>query len=525
MAHSIRSRRTAIAAGVLSVALVAPFAPGVGEVVLPAAVAQTADDFNETYETENFEGARKGVAVQGLTLDDGTTVAPTTDTIFNWHFRNDGGTLIAIPPTSTTVTFKDGQTLTIPIRVTPSGGKAYTANLKLKIVDSWTDQIEGFDTRHDVDFTASKSQNVEGTKVPADATVAKDGIGNVGWSVSNEGGVVRVTAPANFTGVSDVDIPVTISKGGTPEKRTLKLAATGPEKPSIGNTLVNGIGSILGQVVGNLKLPPLVDAKVDVHDNPISVTDNIKDIGNDAKVEVSAPVSIPVDIHDNVKDNVKDNFRDNEANATADVEIRDNFRDNVRDNTAEANATAHVEVKDNVRDNEARADVSAPVSVPVNVPVEIPVNIPVDGKVDVRDNGINLPGSSRGGAAEAGEGALAGSAALNDPRCVAGAVGGSIPLLLAIPVALASAVAVPGLEPVRAALYNAARGAAPSLGMTPEQLMGAIGGVAGVVGVVSALAGLLSCITAVEQAVEDKVNTPGTETKPAAEPAPAEPAA
>ena len=214
MASSIRNRRTAIAAGVLSVALVAPFAPGVSDVVVPVAVAAPA----------------------------------------------------------------------------------------------WEGELVGFDARHTVEIAPGGSANVPDVKVPAGAEVSKKGIGQAGWSVKNDAGTLRLTAPGILNRDTDVDIPVTIKVGRESVERTLKIAADVPEKAPGGLTgLVGTIANAIGGALGNLKLPPLVDAKVDIHDNPLNVTDFFKENGKDNAVNVtaavSAPVSVPVEVHDIGKDN------------------------------------------------------------------------------------------------------------------------------------------------------------------------------------------------------------------------------
>lgn len=121
MAKSVRSRRVPLAAGALSVALLAPIVAVPEAPLLPAAAAQTADAFNTRYTTANFWNVQEAV-VQGLTLDPGTTVVPTTNTIFNWNFRNDNGQLVLIRPKSNTA-YKSGSQ-DIRVKVTPAGGKA-----------------------------------------------------------------------------------------------------------------------------------------------------------------------------------------------------------------------------------------------------------------------------------------------------------------------------------------------------------------------------------------------------------------
>lgn len=97
MAYSLRSHRASIAAGVLALALVAPAVTVVDSPFVAVAQAQTADAFNNRYQTENFWDQDEA-KVTGLELDPGTTIAATTKTIFNWRFRNDGGTLVLIRP-------------------------------------------------------------------------------------------------------------------------------------------------------------------------------------------------------------------------------------------------------------------------------------------------------------------------------------------------------------------------------------------------------------------------------------------
>lgn len=57
-----------------------------------------------------------------MQLQPGDTVAATTDTVFNWKFRNDGGTLTLIRPQSP-LAFGAGDK-DIRVRVTPADGEA-----------------------------------------------------------------------------------------------------------------------------------------------------------------------------------------------------------------------------------------------------------------------------------------------------------------------------------------------------------------------------------------------------------------
>ena len=527
MAFSLRSHRISIAAGALSLALIAPVTtvvPGVSHHVLPVAnAATTADTFTDRYTTDNFWGKNEAV-VQGITLEAGDKIEPTTKTIFNWTFRNDNGTLYVVRPHSAAA-FKTGE-VDIPVKVTPAGEKTFNTTLKLNVVDkgddSWVPELPDFNARQAVDFTANSSQNVDALSVPTDAAVAKDGLAPLSWGVKNENGVIRVTAPGTWAGENpeDIDIPVTISKGGVTEKRTVRLTATPPKTAKAANDagaalgiLGNLLGPVLGSLIGGatgggtgggggLKLGPLVE----IHDNPVHVEikDNVRD--NAANATATAEV----------KDNIRDNVRDNAANATATVEVKDNIRDNVRDNSATATADVHDNVKDNVkenvkenvkdnvkdnvRDNTASAEVSAPVSVPVNVPVD------VNGTVDVLPNGLGGSSKSGNDGAAANGGATGSngssgssstsqpnSGGFEDPRCIASLVGIGLPLVALVPVLLANVFRIPGFEGIQDAL-KAAAASGPSLNISEEQLAAGVGGFAGALALAAIVGAATTCV-------------------------------
>ena len=71
--------------------------------------------------------------VQGLTLEPGDTVTATTNTIFNWTFRNAGCTLVVTRPQSS-LSFKTGAQ-DIPVKVTKADGSTFTTTLQLTVVD------------------------------------------------------------------------------------------------------------------------------------------------------------------------------------------------------------------------------------------------------------------------------------------------------------------------------------------------------------------------------------------------------
>ena len=201
MAKSIRSRRISVAAGALSLALVAPVvaAPETASVsFLPAAAAQTVDDFSQRYTTDNFWDTKEAV-VEGLVLEPGTTVAPTTNTIFNWKFRNDSGQLVLIRPQSST-SFRTGN-VDIPVKVTPQGGKAFNTTLRVNVVDSQpTDPAEPevapagvdkqkFDDRYDTaNFWNKKEVAVEGLQLDPGTRVAPTTDTIFNWKFRNDNG-------------------------------------------------------------------------------------------------------------------------------------------------------------------------------------------------------------------------------------------------------------------------------------------------------------------------------------------------
>ncbi|MFC5088222.1 hypothetical protein [Corynebacterium aquatimens] len=259
MSEKIRNRRTVIAAGVLSLALVAPATnvPVIQDLALPVAYAATdASIFGERYKTDNFWDKNEAKII-GLTLDAGDKVEPTTSTIFNWNVRNDNGELVLIRPKSNTA-YKKGD-VDIPVKVTPAGGASFNTTLKVTVIDeadtTWVKDLPDFKTRQSVDFSNGLIQDIPGLTVPDDATVEKDGIAHLGWKVVNNNGVLRVEAPATFSGSvpENKDINIKITKNGHTEPVTLLLKATPPEKSAAGGTAGTVGGAllpILGGIIG-----------------------------------------------------------------------------------------------------------------------------------------------------------------------------------------------------------------------------------------------------------------------------------
>ncbi|WP_175935793.1 hypothetical protein [Corynebacterium sp. Marseille-P4321] len=224
MANTVRSRRISIAAGALSLALVAPLIAAPTSPFAVTAAAQTADTFNTHYTTNNFWGENEAL-VQGLTLEPGTKVEPTTNTIFNWRFRNDGGSLVLIRPQSAAA-FKTGE-VEIPVKVTPQGGTTFNTTLKVTVVDEEPPlseeeqtQKDQFANRYDTEnFWNKQSAAVEGLKLsPGDKIAATGGLPINRWGVSvDDQGNVTVTRPNSGyrTGKNEIDVTVTTASGRT----------------------------------------------------------------------------------------------------------------------------------------------------------------------------------------------------------------------------------------------------------------------------------------------------------------------
>lgn len=267
MAKSVRSRRTVIAAGALSLALVAPFVSPVQAQETttttsdaePAPAEQpstsegtTAATFEQRFDTANFWNADEAV-VEGLQLQPGDTVAPRANTIFNWGFNNNDGTLTLIRPKSTAA-FSAGKK-DIPVRVTTAAGETFDTTLRVNIIDErpgaeWEKQL---DSRYSLDFGKSTSaQSVEGITLPEGVTVSKNGAAlPTGWSVSNDGTTIRVTPPTTFK-EGDFDLPIQVNDGTDTFKATLRIAAKNPSKTpaETAGTVASILGPILGSLIG-----------------------------------------------------------------------------------------------------------------------------------------------------------------------------------------------------------------------------------------------------------------------------------
>ena len=267
MAKSVRSRRTVIAAGALSLALVAPFVSPVQaqETTTPTSDAEpapaeqpstsegtTAATFEQRFDTANFWNADEAV-VEGLQLQPGDTVAPRANTIFNWGFNNNDGTLTLIRPKSTAA-FGAGKK-DIPVRVTTAAGETFDTTLRVNIIDErpgaeWENQLT---SRYPMDFGKSTSaQSVEGITLPEGVSVSKSGAAlPTGWSVSNDGTTIRVTPPTTFK-EGDFDLPIEVNDGTDKFEANLKIAAKNPSKTpaETAGTVASILGPLLGSLIG-----------------------------------------------------------------------------------------------------------------------------------------------------------------------------------------------------------------------------------------------------------------------------------
>ena len=217
----------------------------------------TANAFNGRFNTANFWNKKEAV-VEGLKLQPGDTVAPTTNTIFNWNFRNDNGTLTVIRPQSATA-FGTGNK-DIAVKVTPAEGEAFTTTLRLNVIDErpvgdWEKELE---KTYPVDFEKSTSaKTLDALKLPKGVTLSKGGVSlPTGWSVTTDADGVRITPPATFT-EGDIDLPVSVEQvhdDGTKDtfKATLKIAAKNPSKTpaEVAGTAADILGPLLGSIIG-----------------------------------------------------------------------------------------------------------------------------------------------------------------------------------------------------------------------------------------------------------------------------------
>ena len=231
--------------------------PSAAETTSPSMSSTTASDFNGRYTTANFWNKQEA-EVEGLRLQPGDGVSPTTNTIFNWTFRNDNGTLTVIRPQSAAA-FRTGE-VDIPVRVTTPQGDSFTTTLRLNVIDEAPPaayKIPPVETRETIDFEGGRSKVVDAWDVPEGVTVDKQvgfqSIGVVGWDVDVQNGKLVVKAPGTFTSGDDVDIPVTFTDGITPTDATVRIRALNPQ--TTGRDIAGTVGTIVGNVIGTFVSP------------------------------------------------------------------------------------------------------------------------------------------------------------------------------------------------------------------------------------------------------------------------------
>ncbi|OIR44111.1 hypothetical protein BJP08_01635 [Corynebacterium sp. NML140438] len=180
MAYSTRSKRISIAAGALSIALVAPFV-SVSTSDLPAAHAQTvatqASDF-DTPEEVNFWDT-DSVQLKDLALNPGDKVETyyswTTVGTYRWKVTADelGVLTVGRPSDGLAFSSKVGKTVEIPVKVTPIAGDPYEATLKIAVKDEKpaeeTTTSESSEPEAPADPSAAPSEPSEAPSEPSAA--------------------------------------------------------------------------------------------------------------------------------------------------------------------------------------------------------------------------------------------------------------------------------------------------------------------------------------------------------------------
>ncbi|OHF40438.1 hypothetical protein [Corynebacterium sp. HMSC074A01] len=526
---------------------------------LPADARETDPNLARRYETENFWN-QDAAAVKDLEVDPSYTFAPTSNTIFNWDFENEDGTLKVKRPQSATA-FKKGD-VSIPVKITRGDGSSYTSTLNLSVIDEmpkaeWEDALPDFGGIYDVDFEGNVTKVVEELTLPEGVSVKKKGIGSPGWGVATQGGKVQVSAPNNFI-PGTFTIPVVFSDGTSEVERTLRISAKNPATPSgaiadiaadfigkIGGGLLGGLtGGALGgaggggiNILSNNGNPNVVitdNAKAEIKDNlsnngnpiitdnaKVDIKDNLSNNGNpDVKISENVKISdnakATVDIKDNLSNNGNPDVKISD-NAKATVEVKDNLSNNgnpdvkISENV-KISDNAKAEIKDNANNNgnpdvKISDNAKATVVITDNAKAEIKDNANNNGNPDVQVEGI--PGSSGGSSKPGGQGGQGGptvdanvglKGGSSDPRCIATLIGVGLPLLALIPLALSTQLGTPGLGAAGNQLSRALNDVARSAGTTPEALAGIGGGVLGLFAAVVAIAGGRNCIPNVDSA-------------------------
>lgn len=522
MATRIRSRRTVIAAGVISLSLVAPVTPVVSEnsnIGLPVAAAATDSKvFDTRYKTANAYG-QKEVRVENLKLEPGDQVTArfglTPALSPDFKFDNRDGQLYVVQNKDKVLSSGDRD---FDIIFTPEGSKdGVRTTLKLTVVSDWGDALAGFNnpSRPSVDFSDGKPKNVESIKLPADAEI--EVTNRSGWKVSNDNGVVRITAPDNYVGNdADVDIPVKITSINGDEKTDkILIRATKPAPENLPTwakllsqflaTLIGGAtgrggagGGTGGGGGGGSSLPAgLFEGLVQITIGDIQINGNVQNNGNGNGVVHPGAVQV----HGNGV---------------------------IQDGAIQGNGV--------VQDGAIRDIVGAQ---PGAVEIHGNTGVEPGGIVGVQAGAFaDAVGSSKKADKNSTDEGKGGKSAnkIKDPRCIASLVGFGLPAAILIPVLLANIVRIPGFEGIQDAMKAAAAAAGIPLNISRQDLAAGVGGFAGAFAIAGLIGTITQCVpSAAEKAAAQSTTTAeaGTTTseasavvapEPNPEPAPAEPA-
>lgn len=559
MSEKIRNRRTVIAAGVLSLALVAPATnvPVIQDLALPVAYAATdASTFGQRYETDNF-WEKNEAKIIGLTLDAGDKVEPTTSTIFNWNFRNDNGELVLIRPKSSTA-YKTGD-VDIPVKVTPAGGRSINATLKVTVIDeadtTWVGGLPDFNTRQPVDFSNGLIQDIPNLVVPKDATVAKDGVAPAFWEVRNNDGVLQVEAPTTFSGSvpENKDIKIKITKDGHTEPVTLRLKATPPNKSAaagtagtVGGVLLPILGGLIGGPLGNAigSLGNLIGGLGDGNNGGTGGTGGNTG-GKGGIFDGMFRDAVKIEVKDNgshngviqpggvvgvqegavkISDNASNNGNNNTGVAPSAVVVSDVASNNtgvapsavvVSDNTGVAPSA--VVVSDVASNNGNNNTGVAPSAVVVSDVASNNTGVAPSAVMGVAPGALGSSSKAKNDSGNGGDSAA--KSKLKDPKCIASLVGFGVPAAILIPVLLSNILRIPGFEGIQDAMKVAAASMGPGLNISPEQLAAGVGGFAGAGAVAGMIASITQCVPSKEEKAAASASAAATSTPTSAAPA------
>lgn len=527
MASMIRSRRIALAAGALSVALVAPLAPAAPNTILPVAVAQnTVDDptvADFTGEFGTIWDENRGVAVvQGIELPEDIVLRPdyrdgigSTKAEDRWNVSNEGGRVVLIPPTNIG---KDGSkegTYKMPIRVIMPQNGIRTNNANVKDVvngqeaaeafnvrdtqfgfkvnrtPQWVRDITGLDVRHEVDFSENATQTLENVRIPVNAETYT--ITN-GWTTRNDNGRLQIIPPNTYGGGdADIQVKVRVPDQADPQKswsETITVKVNGLGKApanNLGNSILGllgggegaaaGAGGILGAAL------PLILGALGLGGGGGASAGFLP--GLNSLISINVP-DAKIDIHGNyVTDSGNPNVEVKDNTASATVDVRDNGRDN------NAFVDVPVNVTDNANGNQAKAFEQLG-----------------GGSSSKNSKDSKTSRGSTGGSKVAG----AGNSRLTDGKCIASLAGFGLPMAALIPVLLANVFRVPGFEGIQDAMKAAAASMPAEFNVSEQQVAAGVGGFAGALAI-AGLAGIITqCVPAKDEVPTAPVAATVTET-------------